>query len=246
MVSRSPFTLLGITLLVVGLLLTLTSYLILRYVPFTALGASTLILAAVSLALGRGQPKIPPETSSMLLDSGLENTAALIEELGLQSKAIYLPSSIAGGTPHALLPLSPEERPILERPLSNRLVVRYGPKPNEMGILISTLGSIVVKRFGPITPGSDLEGAISSILAGSADLADGLSVVENGNSITVEVTNPRIGHENLKLFDNIGSPLASIIASAAADAKNRSVEIMLEGQVGSKYLVELNLLGRSP
>ena len=246
MQARSPFTLLGLCLLVIGLLLALTSYLILHFMPFTALGASTLILAAVSLALGRGQPRVPPEISGMLLDSGLENTASLIEELGLASKAVYLPSSLAGGKPRALLPLSPNEKPIPEKALPNRLVVRYGPRPTDMGILITTLGSVAVQRFGPLTPGGDLEGAISSILVGPADLADGLKVVEKGNAITVEVTNPRIEHDNMKVFENIGTPLASVVASATAETKGMPVQILREERQGNKWIVELNLLRRSP
>jgi len=246
MVPRSPFTLLGLALLVVGLLLALTSYFILRYVPFTALGASTLILAAVALALGRGQPKVPPETSGMLLDSGLENTAALIEELGLSSKAIYLPSSLAGGKPRALLPLSPADRPTIVKPLPNRLVVRHGPNPSDMGILVTTLGSVALERFGPVMPGEDLEGALSSIIVGSADLADGIKAVEEAGTVIVRVANPRIEHESMKVFELIGTPLASVVASVVAEAKGAPVEIVREDRGERQLTIEITLAGRSP
>lgn len=240
----STFQMLGAILLIAGSLLAATSYFILRYTPLTALGLSTVILAAVSFALGKGQPKIPPEISSMLLDSGLENTAAIMEELGIGSKAVYLPSGMAGGKPRALLPLSSSAQPGAAIPrLPNRLIVRYGQGTEEMGLLVNTLGSAVVDRFGPENlHGGDVEGALSSVLTGATDLADSVKAVQAGELITVEVMNPRIEHENLKIFDNIGSPLASVVASVISEATGGPVTINGESRSGKKLLIELRAL----
>jgi hypothetical protein len=243
----SPFQMLGVILLIAGSLLAATSYFILRYTPFTALGLSTVILAAVSFALGRGQPRIPPEISSMLLDSGLENTAAIIEELGIGSKAIYLPSGLAGGKPRALLPISPSAQPgtAIQR-MPNRLIVRYGQGTEEMGLLVNTLGSAVVGRFGPENlHGGDIEGALSSVLTGATDLADSVKAIQSGELVTVEITNPRIEHENLKVFDNIGSPLASVIASVMSEATGGAVTIISESRSAEKLVIELRALAPS-
>jgi hypothetical protein len=239
---------LGAILLIAGLLLAATSYFILHYTPFTALGLSTIILAAVSFALGRGQPKIPPEISSMLLDSGLENTAAIMEELGIGSRAVYLPSGMAGGKPRALLPISSSAQPgtAIQR-LPNRLIVRYGQGTEEMGLLVNTLGSAVVGRFGPENlHGGDIEGALSSVLTGATDLVDSVKAVQSGELIMVEVTNPRIEHENLKIFDNLGSPLASVVASVISEATGGPVTINSESRSGKKLVVELRALAPLP
>ena len=90
----NSFTLLGLCLSLSGLTLVAIAFIILQSTPLTALGLSTIILGAVSFALGRGQPKISPEASEILLQSGIENISAIVEELGLKSKAIYLPSSM--------------------------------------------------------------------------------------------------------------------------------------------------------
>jgi hypothetical protein len=179
----------------------------------------------------------------MLLDSGLENTAAIIEELGIASKAIYLPSTMAGGKPRALLPISPSAQlgTTIQR-LPNRLIVRYGQGAEEMGLLINTLGSAAVDRFGlENLQGGDIEGALSSVLTGATDLADSVKAVQSGDLITVEVTNPRIEHRNLKVFENIGSPLASIVASVTAEATGGPVTINSESHRGNKLLVELTM-----
>lgn len=235
----STFTLLGAILLLVGVVLSFTSYFILDFTPLTALGLSTIVLAAVSLALGRGQPKIPADVSSLLLESGLENTAALIEELGLGSKAVYLPPSFTSGKPRALIPVSPGELPKIQQQLPNRLIVRYGKEPGEMGILVSTLGSAVVERHGREFADMDLEDALSSALIGSTDLADGLRVVKDGSTISVGITNPRLECRRMKIFENIGSPLASVVASVASQSMDTPITILREEVEGKTHMVML-------
>ncbi len=242
MAHRSSFYLLGLCLLVAGMFLAFTSHFVLSFVPFTALGISTVILAAISFALARGQPRVPPEISSMLLEAGLDNTAALIEELGIGSKAVYLPSSLAGGSPRAFLAVSPREIPKIEKALPNRLIVRYGRKPEEMGILVTTLGTTAVRRFAHLgLEGTDLEGSLSSVMTGSTELAEGVRVVQDGSTVNVEVRSPKLDHKRMKIFENIGSPIASVVASVAAECTGSPVTITGEEAGGGKHLVRLSV-----
>jgi hypothetical protein len=236
----SPFTLLGVALALGGAALAFTSYFILDFTPLTALGLSAIILAAISFALGREQPKIPPDVSSLLLESGLENTAALIEELGLVSKAVYLPPSLTSGKSRALIPVAPVALPQIQLQLPDRLIVRYGKEPGAMGILVSTLGSAVVERHAQELTGVDLEDALSSTMTGLTDLADGLKVVRDGGSIIVGITNPRLECRWMKIFDNTGSPLASIVASVASKSMGTPITILREDVKGKMHTVVLN------
>jgi len=244
--SGSALTLLGIVLAAAGAFVAITSYYVLDFVPITALGFSAMILAAVSFALGLG-PKIPADVSSMLLESGLENTAALIEELGTRSKAVYLPASMAAGKPRALIPVPVQPGSLkIDQKLPDRLIVRYGKEPESMGILISTLGSTVLERRSQDLEGSDLESALSLTLKGS-DLADGVRSVEaggdknRGNIVRVQVTNSRIVCRKMKVFENIGSPLASVVASVASQAMNAPVTIVGEETSGNRHLITLSI-----
>ena len=139
---KNTYTVLGASLALASVMLTVLAYLILHSTPLTALGISTGVLAAVSLSLGRGQPKIPPEASAILLQSGVENVSTLVEELGLKSKAIYLPSSMTSGQSQALIPLhSNPHPPQLEKiVLPKRLIVKHGSKPEDLGLLVTTPG----------------------------------------------------------------------------------------------------------
>jgi hypothetical protein len=236
--SQSPFIYLGVILALVGVYLSYTSYFIRDSIPLTAFGLSVIILAAVSFAFGMGQPKISDDVSSMFLESGLENTAALIEVLGLGSNAVYLPPSLAAGRPCAILPLPPEALRKIPLQVPDQLLVRHGQEPEDVGILISTFGSVMVGRHMQELADNDLEGALSSMLKGSTDLADGVKVVEVGGTIDVEITNPRIEYKE-KIFENIGSPLASVVASVAAISLDKPITIFREDINGNKHMVKL-------
>ena len=126
--TKNSYTMLGLGLALAGFMLSSASLIILRSTPLTALGFSTIILGATSCALGRSQT--PPRASELLQESGAENIAALIEELGLTSKAVYLPSSLTGGKPKALIPLHTNPHPPKPQSLlPKRFIVKYGPNP---------------------------------------------------------------------------------------------------------------------
>ena len=60
---KNPDTLLGIGLLMLGIALSLVSYLALKSTPFTALGISAFIIGYIYIALSRTRPNISPEIS---------------------------------------------------------------------------------------------------------------------------------------------------------------------------------------
>ena len=117
MLKKNWYTWGGLGLIVAGCLVSLSAYFIFLLTWLTALGISMLILAIIFLVLGRTIPELSPEVSRLLLETGIENITSMIEELGIRTKAIYLPSSLTGSRPQALVPLdSLETRAILEWP----------------------------------------------------------------------------------------------------------------------------------
>lgn len=145
---RNQYSELGLALLLAGAGLILTSYLLLHSMPIIALGISLVILGATSLVLGKTRPKIPPEVSSLLMETGLENIGSLLEKLGLKSKGVYLPSSLTGGKPRAVIPLhSNPQFPKITEPLAQRLIVSCGRDPEDMGIMVTTAGSNIINML---------------------------------------------------------------------------------------------------
>ncbi len=227
-------------------MLSTLSFLVLQSTPLTALGISTIILGAVTFAIDKGQPKIPPEASAILLQSGLENISAIVEELGLKAKAIYLPKSITKEKTKALIPLGTNTK-INTQTLPKRLIVKYDNTPQSMGLLITTPGSAVASQIETKTAysASDIESSISQVLSGTVNLADGARVKIEEDKITVEVINPRLQDNKMWIYESIGTPITSIVASVVAEVTDKPITITSEQYGKGKIFVELKVLERS-
>lgn len=245
MLKKNLYTWTGLGLLVAGTLVSLSSHFILLLTWLTALGAAMLILSLILLALGSTVPKLPPEFSALLLETGVDNIAAMVEELGVRSKGIYLPSSLTNGRPQALVPLQTNYPPSpITKALPQRLIVRYGDNPDDIGLLLTTPGTVATSMLES-TPGptaSELETALTSLLTGILGVADGTKVFHNANHIRVEIRNPGIENKADWSHQCLGGPLASIVASVAAEAWNRPVTIRQEEQHKKQCSIDLEVL----
>jgi hypothetical protein len=175
----------------------------------------------------------------------MENIGALLEELGLRSRAIYMPSSACGGRPRALIPLR-EDKSITGaiRVSSDRLITRYGPNLEDMGLMITTPGAISIDNLG-LTPGGgpdQIEGALNQLLVGILDLADSVSVHTLSDQIVVQVTNAKLRYENIWFYRCLGSPLASIAATVVSEALNRPVRVEKEEDIKRRTRIEVRVL----
>ena len=225
---------------VTGALVSALAYFVLLSTPLTAFGLSTVIVGAVSFAIARGQPKISAEASAILLQSGIENISSLVEELGLKSKAVYLPSSMTGDKPKALIPLDSNVE-FGGKVLPKRFIVKYGSKPQDVGLLVFTPGSSVggMVEVKPEGSAGDLENAISQVLLNTVNLADGVKVTMDSEKILVEVTNPWLEGSKMWIYESLGTPIASLVASMTAQVLDKPVVIQSETASRGKCLIEL-------
>jgi len=243
--KNNLYTWAGLGLLIAGLLVALSAYFIFLLTWLIALGISMLILAVILLVLGRTVPKLSPEVSSLLLETGIDNIATLIEELGIRAKAIYLPSSLAGGRPQALIPLHANPSlPPITKALPQRLIVQYGASPDDIGLLVATAGTTAVgmleSKPGP-TP-AEFESSLTALFTGILDVADGARVIYRENRIGIEIRNPRIENKVTWSHQCLGGPLASMVASVAAETWNKPVTIKQEERHRGKCSIELEVM----
>jgi len=242
--SWNTYVWLGVGLCFTGVWVAPVAHFLLESTPITALGMSMLILGAVCLVLGRTRPRISPEASSLLLETSVENVSSILEELGLTSRGIYVPSSKAQGVSQALVPLQPNPPSAIARRLPKRLIVKYGPRPEDMGLLITTPGSVAVRMLESI-PGptaAELEDSLSSVLDGLLDVADAARVSMNGQAVTVRVSHPRLEYSNVRYYQCLGGPVASIAAALAAEATGRPVVVEKEEYSRGNSIIQLRLL----
>ncbi|MFC1925988.1 hypothetical protein ACFLW2_04770 [Chloroflexota bacterium] len=245
MTAKNPYILLSIGLFLTGIWLAPVAHLLLESTPLTALGISMVILGAVCLVLGRTRPNISPEVSALFLETGLENIAMMVEEIGLSSKAVYLPSSMTNGMPKALIPLhSSPSLPPIEKALPQRLIVKYGPNPEDLGLLIITPGSATVKMLESASASTpvEMENALSSVLTGMLDLVNTVRVSMTEESVTIEVSKPQMKYERLRLYECLGSPLASIVAALVSESLDKPIVVEHEVHDKNKSVIELSIL----
>ena len=246
LLNRNLYTWAGLGLLVAGILVSLAAYFIFLLTWLIALGIAMLILSFILLVLGRTIPKLPPEVGSLLLETGIDNISAIVEELGIKAKAVYLPSSLTSGRPQALIPLhSNPSLPVITSPLPRRLIVRYGANPDDIGLLVATTGTIAIDMLEsrPGATSAGLESALTFLFMGVLGVADGTKVTSNENHISVEIRNPRIENHNAWSHHCLGGPLASVVASVAAEAWDKPVTISQEEYHRGKCSIKLEVLG---
>lgn len=244
MTDRNPYMWTGLGLLTTGLFTSVAAYFVFQLTWLTALGICMLILAAILIALGKAVPRLPPEVCGLLLETGIENLATLIEELGIKTRAIYLPSSLASDCPRAFLPLhSNGSRPRITSALPRRLFARYGSGPEDIGLLISTVGSTAATMLEtkPGATASELESALTSLFTGRLGIADGTRVICNNGTIHVEIEKPRLETGTSWSHHCLGGPLATVVACVAAEAWNKPMIITQEEQKNGKYCIELEV-----
>lgn len=246
-VGPNRYTVLGLALLVGGVLFAVAAWIILDYRPLAAAGISAAILGAVSLVLGGSLPRMSLDVGLILFEAGNENIGALVEEFGLNSKALYLPSSVSQGQPRAMIPLhSNSEKPVIRRSIDKRLLVQFGPGADDYGILVATPGSQVLSMIEGVGDGlaGDLESELSSVLVGRLNLADAVRTTRDGDVITIEVSRPALVPPrtlSYNVIDIIGSPVASIVAAIVAESLGRPVSVMSENPKGEWQVIEIEL-----
>jgi hypothetical protein len=245
LINRNPYLWSGLGLLIASGLISLPAYFIFHLIWLTALGICMLILSFILIALGKAVPKLPPEVCSLLLETGIDNIATLIEELGIKTRAIYLPSSLASNRPRAFIPLhSNGSRPEITKALPRRLIARYGASPEDIGLLVSTIGSTATGMLEtkPGATPAELESALTSLFTGRLGVADGARVICHNNHIKVEINKPRVENGASWSHQCLGGPLTSIVASIAAEAWDKPITIKQEELLNGKYSVELEVI----
>ena len=237
--KKNPYRLLGIGLTIAGAIFAPIAYFILNSIPITAIALSSIMIGFTSIALASARPQISPEASQMILETGMENIAALLEELGLSNKAIYLPSSMRTGNAQALIPLSGDiDIQRIKGKIPGRLIVRYGDNPGDMAIVVTAPGGTSLNKL-EIKPGptsSEIEQAVTYVLTGLLDLANSVEVHISDGQMNIAVNGPKLHYENVWYYRCLGSPIASIVASIASDGIGKPVRIKEESyRKGEKY-----------
>lgn len=241
----NPYRILGLGLCLAGAIFAPVTYFILNSVLLTAVGISAIMIGFTCIALANTRPYISPEAAQLILKTGMENTAALLEELGLRNKAIYLPSTMRDGHSQALIPLTEsEDIQWVKAKIPGRLIVRYGANPDDMAISVTTPGSINIglleTRPGPTA--DEIETAANYILVGVLDIASSVTVSLLDGCLEAEVSGASLHYEDIWYYRCLGSPVASIVAAVSSEALGKPIRIKEENYSKGKSQITLEVL----
>jgi hypothetical protein len=242
---KNRYRILGILLCITGLIVAPVSYFLIGSVPLTAVGLSAIMIGMTCSILSYRQPSLSPEVYQLTLQTGLANTATLLEGLGLSKKAVYIPSALGNGYPQAVIPLvGGADLDLVKGKIPDRCIVKYGQNSEDRAISVTTPGSISIDRFETIPgPTSDeIETAITYILSHVLGIADSASVIMIDDRVYVAVSNPKLIFEDNWYYQCMGSPIASIIASVSSEALSRPVRISEENSEKKLTTITLEVL----
>jgi hypothetical protein len=240
--KQSAYANIGLGLLLGGVLAAPIFFFVANSVPLIALALSAVLLGTIALFLDRSLPPVPPRAAQLLLESGLANLSSLLEETGVSAPAVYLPSILTKGQPRALIPLSSHgQRPTVSQINSQRLIVEFGPHPDDIGLLISTPGggalSLLDERIGSTS--AELESALTKLLVGAFDIASTVQVNQDNGLVTVRVGGVRLSRGDLWVHRVLGTPVASV--AAAVVAEGRKAPVVIESEARTKDVVTVRI-----
>ena len=228
----------GPSLMALGSALAVVGYLEPGLTPLMILGVAVFIIGM----LVQWDEGAMEHTIVNLASAAWENVSALVEASGVANNGIYLPSSAVGDEPMVLIPSTPVTSlggiKIIGKPLAT-----YGQ--GATGLLLASPGSRAVVACREVIS-SDLEASLRNCLVRELSLARGVAVTE-GEVIGVRVEGARLidlyGNSAIKAV--LGSAMASIVASIAAEVLNRPIAILDEARDEGALLVRLRVLGNA-
>jgi len=228
----------GPSLMALGSALAVVGYLEPGLTPLMVLGVAVFVIGI----LVQWDEGAMEHTIVNLASAAWENVSALVEASGVVNNGIYLPSSAVGGEPMVLVPSTPVASlgsiKIIGKPLAT-----YGQ--GATGLLLASPGSRAVAACRGVIS-SDLEASLRNCLVRELSLARGVAVTE-GEVIGIRVEGARLidlyGNSTIKAV--LGSAVASIVASIAAEALNRPIAIQNEARDRGALLVRLRVLGNA-
>ena len=246
LMDRTRYVQLGTALFLAGAGILAASLLLLRSYPGVSTGMALLVLGLVVLLLGKTAPGIAPELADLLARTGYENVGRLLEELGVRSRAVYLPAALLAGGAKALVPLTERAgETASERPLDDRLIVFFGEQGDDAGLLVATPGSAALSLLA-YPPGETMDEigvALTQVAVSTLRIARAVELHDAGERVEVTFKGESIpsGWMSSAVESCLGSLPASIAAAIVAEAKGRRVTVESESILGSRRLVVLGL-----
>lgn len=245
----------GIFLATVGGVIGTLSYLM-GIIPMLALGVASVLIGIMVLYL----PESNTVRDKLATDSSLPsllNIEKLLEDLELDERGVYIPTSGLDVSPKVFVPLvqtPATKRPPLRLTQSNRIFVTVGKNPEDRGILLDAPGSQILAALEQAIhldlTNTHLDSLRSDLDSGfrALGIAKVTSLEYQDASVRIvmdlsALINLETKLRNLapRLVSQVGTPIASAIAAAVSKATGRYVTVGSEVLDLTKRELSINL-----
>jgi len=230
----------GSFLLVFGGIVAFLSFLM-AIIPMLAFGLGSFLIGMMILYLPESSASIADRLASDSSLPSLLNIERLLEDLDLDEKGIYMPTSGLGFSPRIFVPLAltpNTERPPLELADSRKLFVTIGKSDGDRGILLDAPGSRILSALER-TLRIDLANANFENLGDflntgfrMLDIAKHTSLVGQDLTVRVEMElttlldlEEKLRNSAPRLTGQIGTPIVSAVAAAVSKTAGKYVRL---------------------
>ena len=226
----------GLSIIIIGLAITTIGLILLNIIPIFMIGLSTIIIGFLVMWAEKSN-----ETLLKITNSAWENLVLIIEELGIFRRAIYIPSRYFDKElTLAVIPFSEVKNVPIKLPV--RFSVRYGYDKSDIGIVVYTPGTEVVKlckQEGAI--GTDPEASLSNCIINYLGLAKRVTLYRTEKGYIVRIEKPiKLNLYEKSILEKIlGTSLASIAASIIAEVVEKPVTVMSEEVQDKVHIIHL-------
>ncbi|MEM0235486.1 hypothetical protein [Thermofilum sp.] len=217
---------LGLTLTIIGGILTYLTYTFIGSTPLTALWIGILIVGVVIMITP--EETIGKRELLAVIEDMLSNLAIFFEALGTSSVSTYVDY---GGEVYIFISNRIVDNPPKDPPKSMFINLDGG-----RAIVLRSPISSIISRF--LEEGGDIDSITNHILVEVLEIAENVMCVESGENISFNVKKPSISVP-ARIEKAIGSIYASIIASIASSIYKCPIVIIMDREEDDKRIIVL-------
>jgi hypothetical protein len=206
------------------------SYMVLLSVPLTALGLGCVVLGSTLLMVP--ESAVPSREVKAMIEGGLVNVEAVLEEYDARGRAVYLPPN--EGRVQAFVPISenPHMDAINPDTVPRRVLTEAG---GVRGVMVFPLGSEAV-RLSQLPEDVDAEDTLSHVLVDFIEIVESIKYVRSGAEVVVELGRPRLASEYPRVNTCFGSFSVSVAGCVLAHVLRSLVYFKGEEVSGSSVI----------
>ncbi|MDH5807388.1 MAG: hypothetical protein QXW62_05860 [Candidatus Methanomethylicaceae archaeon] len=225
----------GMAIAIFGLILSLGSYIIIENIPLTAMGIGLIIIGIAWFSL----PPYPIPRKAILdiIESSCSNIESFLEFIGVNKRAIYLPSN---GKVVAYVSLIENENPrnISFKEIADnidRFIIKQG----------KCLGFTIIPpsiKLDNINPETNIEAILDYVLVEYSEIAESVKAIKSEDGFIVEVNKVRVDINYPRFKIVMGSLPSCLIAQIIALIFSKPVQIIDEKYFKDKIIIQLRVL----